>query len=96
MISQKTLIQLLNLENVSEDEQMRILEKVSDIVLDKALVRLMNELEEEEAKKLNELLDNGKQDEVAIFLYNKFPNINDIFDEEIEKIKGKLVQEYGK
>lgn len=96
MISQKTLIQLLHLENVPEEEQMRILEKVSDIVLDKALVRLMNEMEEEEAKKLNELLDSGNQGDVAVFLYNKFPNINDIFDEEIEKIKEKLVQEYGK
>jgi len=96
MILKETIIQILNLEKESEEEQIKILEEVSGIVLDKALLRLMDEMSEEEAMRINDFLDNGKQEEVALFLYKKFPNINDIFDEEIEKIKEELVKQNGK
>ena len=87
MISKETLIQKLELEDVPNANKIKILEKAADIVLDKTLLRLMNELEEEESVQINELLNNNEQDKVAMYLYEKFPNINDIFDEEIEKIK---------
>lgn len=96
MILKETIIQILNLEKESEEEQIKILEEVSGIVLDKALLRLMDEMSEEEAMQINDFLDNGKQEEVALFLYKKFPNINDIFDEEIENIKEELVKQNGK
>jgi len=90
MIFKETLIKKLGLENLSEEEKLKVLEETSDIVFDRVLIRLMNELSEEEANEFNNLLENEKEDEVAKVLYAKFPNINDIFDEEIEKVKEEL------
>ncbi|MDD3046351.1 MAG: hypothetical protein PHH88_01625 [Candidatus Pacebacteria bacterium] len=96
MIFKETLIKRLQLENASKKEQLAILEKTADLVMDKTLIRLMKEMSEEEAKQMNDLLNDQKEKEVAIFLYKKFPNINDIFDEEIENIKEELVKQNGK
>lgn len=96
MIFKQTLIEKLGLENIPSKERVSILEKVADIVLDRTLLKLTKELSTEEAKQINELLENDKQDEVAVILYQKFPNINDIFDEQIDIIKAELIKEYGK
>lgn len=96
MISRQTLIEKLDLENIPNEQKLSILEKAADIVLDRTLLRLTKELNIEEVEKMNELLESDKQDEVATMLYQKFPNINDIFDEEINIIKAQLVQKYGK
>ncbi len=95
MISKETLNEKLDLENIPSEEKLNILEDAADVVLDRTLLRLMNELNEDEANQINELLENDKQGEVAKILYQKFPNINDIFDEEIDIIKAQLVQKYG-
>ncbi|HOI59930.1 MAG TPA: hypothetical protein PKU93_01245 [Candidatus Pacearchaeota archaeon] len=96
MISRQTLIEKLDLESIPNEQKLNILEKAADIVLEKTLLRLTKELNTEEVEKMNELLESDKQGEVAIMLYKKFPNINDIFDEEINIIKAQLVQKYGK
>lgn len=96
MISRQTLIEKLDLENIPNEQKLSILEKAADIVLDRTLLRLTKDLNTEEIEKMNELLESDKQDEVATMLYQKFPNINDIFDEEINIIKAQLVQKYGK
>ena len=67
----KTLFNELGLENIDTEEKEKILEQTADIVLERVLLRLMNELEEEDAKDLNELLEKGKDEEVAtIFMKN--------------------------
>ncbi|MFA7142019.1 MAG: DUF5663 domain-containing protein [Candidatus Paceibacterota bacterium] len=86
----KTLFNELGLENIDTEEKEKILEQTADIVLERVLLRLMNELEEEDAKDLNELLEKGKDEEVATILYEKFPNIDEIFNEEINKFKQEL------
>lgn len=95
MISKQTLIEKLGLQDISNKDQLEILDKAADIILDRALLRLMNELNEEEARHLNELLNNNDQEKVAKALYIKFPNIDEIFDEEIENIKKELEKAYG-
>ncbi|MGI6341148.1 MAG: hypothetical protein ACOX0B_02995 [Minisyncoccales bacterium] len=95
MISKETIIQELKLENIPNEEKFEIMDKTADIVLDRVLLRLMNELNESEAMELNELIENDKQDEAAINLYQKFPNLDEIFDEEIKKIREELVKKYA-
>lgn len=90
MLFKETLIQKLKLENLSNGEKLEIIDKAADVVLDKVLLRIMNELTDEEAKEMNELFESGEEEKIAQVLYKKFPNINDIFDEEIEKTKEDL------
>lgn len=86
----KTLFNELGLENIDTEEKEKILEQTADIVLERVLLRLMQSLEEESAKDLNELLEKGKDEEVATILYEKFPHIDEVFDEEINKFKQEL------
>jgi len=69
---------------------------VEDLLLDRVLSRMMNELNEEEASKVNKLLEKDLQGEVSSFFYEKFPNMNDFFEEEIKSIQEEIEEKYTK
>ncbi len=57
---------------------------------------MMNELNEEDASKVNKLLEKDLQGEVSSFFYEKFPNMNDFFEEEIKSIQEEIEKKYTK
>lgn len=89
----KTLLEELDLQDIPDEKKKELLEKTADVVFGNVLLQLLNELNDEEAKELNRLLEAEKQDEAGHFLYNKFPNLDQMFDAEIKRIKEKLINE---
>ncbi|MDD3032755.1 MAG: hypothetical protein PHF88_02190 [Candidatus Pacebacteria bacterium] len=69
---------------------------MEEILLDRVLSRMMNELEGEDAIKVNNLLEKDLQEEVSSFFYERFPNMNDFFEEEIKNIQEEILNKYSK
>ena len=69
---------------------------MEEILLGRVLSRMMNELEGEEAERVALLLEDDKQEEVSSIFYNKFPNIDDFFLEEIKEIQEEILIKYSK
>jgi len=85
------LIKLLELELLPLDKKVKILQQTAELVQKRLMVRLLNQLNDTEQKEFLDLLDaEGREAEKEEFLARHFPNLEELMDEEIVKVKGDL------
>lgn len=82
----ENIIQLLGLETLSDHEKAEILEKMTALIQQKVMLRVMEILADEDKAEMAEI---GEDDPEAIvkFLAEKVPNIEEITKEEVLKLK---------
>ena len=86
---QANIIQDLGLDKLSAEEQAKALMEVGKIIFQRVILRVMDELSEEDKNEFDKLLDEKMNDETAIlnFLQSKLPNFNDLVNEEVAGFK---------
>ncbi len=89
----EAVIKELGLEDLSSEQQTEILEIVSSALYKKILLRVADELSEEEATELNNMTnkDNYEQEAIA-FIKEKVPNFASILKEEIKGFREEVIQ----
>ncbi len=91
-ILEANLIKLLGLELLPLEKKVKILGQAAELVQKRLLTSLLGQLTEQEKEKfLNLLATEGKEQEKENFIHQRFPNLNQLMDEEIIKIKSELL-----
>jgi len=84
----ENIIVQLGLQALPEAERLEFLEKMTDIVIKRVMLRLMENLPEEDVAEANGLAD--APDELIAFLAGKVDDVALIFEEETEATKKEM------
>lgn len=86
----------LGMEDISPEERMVFIEKISDVIQQRLLLRLMGEMTDDQKTRLEALLADPNKDfsSVAQFLALEIPNFQQITEEEVANYKKELIEKY--
>ena len=90
---EKNIISLLGLESLSEEKKVQFLEKISELVFKRAMVRVMELLSESDQEELGRLVDGGDSEKTDAFIATKVPNFEEIMNNEIITVKEEMKEE---
>lgn len=90
---QKNIIQNLGLGDLPEKEQEEALMTIGKIIFQSVLIRVMDDLSDEDAGAFEKLLEEKPDDQEAIlgFLQAKVSNLDEIVNDEVAKFKQESV-----
>ncbi len=94
-IQGKDLIKELGLENLSVDEQEKLVSDMSEVVYERVLLRVVEELSDEEATELNNLFEKGNMEKIDQYLRDRVPDFASILKKEIEKYQEEMIKNIG-
>jgi hypothetical protein len=84
----KRIFDDLELTDLSEKEKDDILQRMGRIIFEMALIRVLDEMDDETAKEFEEFLSkNQNPDDILKFLKEKVPNLEEILEDEARKFK---------
>jgi hypothetical protein len=87
----KRIFEDLELTDLSEKEKDDILQRMGRIIFEMALIRILDEMDDETAKEFEQFLEkNQNPDDILKFLKEKVPNLEDILTEEAKTFKGEV------
>lgn len=94
----KNLLEVLNLDNLSDSQKTMLLDKMVDVVNQRLLIRVMDELPEDQKVVFEKILEKDEDNikEVENFLITSVPNFLDIMSEETVKLKDEIINHLGK
>ena len=87
---QDNIIELLGLQTLPDERKQALVDKMTELVQKRLILRLMEQLADEDAKKMAELEQTPV--EMMNFVSEKFPNLEDIVNEEIIKVKQEMFE----
>jgi len=88
---EKDILTLMGLNNLSDEEKTDILGKLVDTLNQKIIFRLVLDLTGSNREEFERLLSKkANPEEIALFLQNKVPNIDDIITEEVISFKKQM------
>lgn len=95
-ILQKNIMEELGFENLPEDKKEEISLRVSKIIYQNIMIRVVETLSEEQRDEFNKLLDEDikegeESDKILEFLRSKIENFDDIVAEEVVRFKKESV-----
>jgi hypothetical protein len=88
---QSNIIKLLGLESLPDERKIELLDKVTELVQKRILIRVAQPLSMEDRTKLLELAQGEKQEELNEFVAQKAPNMDMIIEEEVILVKQEMV-----
>ena len=85
----QNIIAQLGLQDLPEDKRFELLEQMTMLIEKRIMLRLMEELSEEDVTKVEELAD--KEKELVAFMANKVPNLALVIEQETQKVKSEMM-----
>lgn len=92
MLNRDDLVKKLNITNVDELEQDRILGNLANIINDRIIAEVSDKLSDEDLNKLNSLIDEGKDNEIEWYIKSKFEHYEDFALKVEEDVINEIVQ----
>ena len=83
------IISLLGLESLSDEEKQSIIDKASELVQKRLILRLMDQLTDEQSAKLDSLAGNAT--DVYAYIAEIMPNFEEVVNEEIVAVKEQML-----
>lgn len=77
----------MGLKDLSAEKKAEVLEKMSTLVCDRIILKLMGRISDVEVEKANEIMTGESDEEKLEFLKTKLPDFNIILKEEIDAVK---------
>lgn len=90
------LFEVIGAQDLTDDEKGALLAKMIRVITGRAVVRLGEELSEEDRKKFEELVEADNDEEIDKFIAEKAPHFDSYFEEEARKLRQELIIEFGK
>lgn len=94
ILLQQNIIHLLGLSSLPLPRQQELLEKIANLVQKRIIIRIIDEMSEENKAQGEKMLSSGTDEEKAEFLQG-ISNLETVMKEEILKIKQELLDEVG-
>ena len=85
----ENIIARLDLGNLPEETRLKMLEKMTDIILERVMLRLMENLPDAEVAEANKLAD--RPEELIAFLSGRVEDFYDLLAGEINAVKNELI-----
>ena len=89
-ILQQNIIVLLGIEALSDEKKIALLDKMTELVQKRLLVRVLKELPEKDRSDLFAAVDTDDKTAMEKVLSGKVPNITEMIEEEIVKLKEEI------
>ena len=89
-IEEQNIIKLLGIEDLPDERKAEMVEKISELVQKRLLLRLMESLSADKQKELGSLLEKPEQEKFTAFLTANAPQFPEWMVEEVGKIKQEL------
>ena len=90
---QKNIISLLGLESLPDEKKVQFLEKTSELVFKRTIVKVMELLPKSDQDELSRLIGAGEPEKTDAFIAEKIPNFEELMNNEIVAIKEEMVKE---
>ena len=87
----KNILVELGLQDLAHERQLELLNKMSDLIQKRVLLRVIKSLSVAEKEEFDKLLGKENAQEIYRFLIAKVPNIDEITDEEVIKFKEEII-----
>jgi hypothetical protein len=90
----QNIVKELGLDNLPEDKQVEILEKIGQIIFQSVLIRVLTVMNEEDKDEFDKLLSEKANDSDAVlqFLQAKVPELDEIVKDEVVKFKQETLE----
>ncbi len=87
---QENLIEALGIESLSDDKKIEIVEKASELIQKRLMIRIFESLPKEKQDGLGKLLDDNDQVGVSNFFHHNVPDYEKWVTEEIVTVRSQL------
>jgi len=87
---EKDFFEVIGANDMSDEEKGALFAKMMEVVQGRTIIRLGEEMSEEDRAKLEELIGAGNDEEAEKFIYEKSPNFDTYFEEEAKKLRQEL------
>lgn len=91
----RDMIETLGLNSLSLDDKEDMIEKMSDIVSSRIILRVLERVNEAEAKEINGYVEAGDMDKLNVFLGSKVPDFSGIIQSEIDTLQEDMLKRVG-
>jgi succinate dehydrogenase flavin-adding protein (antitoxin of CptAB toxin-antitoxin module) len=95
IVAQQNIIGILGIESLPDERKIAILEKATDLVQKRLMLRILDSLSEEQQEAFGKLLDSEDQEGVNRFLAENVPAFSDWIQEEVYRLKEELADLAG-
>jgi len=90
------IIEALGLESLPDEQKIQMVQTMVDLVQKRLMLRIMDQLSEEEKDEFEKILGGRDVDLAAAeFIKNKVPNFDEMVQEEIIKVKQEMIEKFG-
>ncbi|MDD3386377.1 MAG: DUF5663 domain-containing protein [Candidatus Pacebacteria bacterium] len=83
-------IKELGLDILSEEERAEIIEKMTNLVCDKLMLKLISRISDEEIEEANDVMSGTDEKKKADFLAIKMPDFLSVIEEEVNSAKKEI------
>ncbi|MFH1838018.1 MAG: DUF5663 domain-containing protein [Candidatus Kuenenbacteria bacterium] len=92
IILKQNLIKVLGIEDLPEERKLALIEKMTEVIQKRLLVRITEELKEEDKDEFIKISEEKNEKALIVFLQTKISNLDKIILEEIVKFKQELIE----
>ncbi len=89
-IIQENIIKEFGLEDLSEDKQIELLTTMTESVLKRITIKVLEQLSEEDKKEFDRARETNDPDKINEFLREKINNYDEMVKEVIKEFKGEM------
>lgn len=90
MIDKDSIIKLLGIESLPDEQKLRIVDQSAQLVEQRVLVRILKTLPDNSRDEFQKILDSGQSEKMDKFLAEKVPDLFKYIDEETLVLKEEL------
>jgi hypothetical protein len=90
LFDEQNIIAILGIQNLPDEQKLRIVDKVSELVQKRLLTRLLGALSDKDQETFMQLLNSQEQEPLDDFLNSHVPDFPAWLEEEVNKIKLEL------
>jgi len=91
IIKCENVIEELGLEMLSEEKKEELLQKMTDLVCNRIMLKLVSRISDDEIDKANEIMSGDNEEEKAKLLEDKMPDFVHLLEEEIKIAKEEIL-----
>jgi hypothetical protein len=90
---QKDLIAELGLQALPDDKKEEMVLRIGELIQQNIVLRIISELPEGDKEEFEKVLDENNGEKTLEFLQTKFPNLNQVVEDEITKFKQEAISQ---
>lgn len=89
----ENIIELLGLSELPLETQADMLDKMADLVMRRLMIRLIENMSDEDKEEVARVFESGTDEEKTSFMTSRFPDLRSMIEEEVITLKAELVNE---